>query len=470
MALAARQTDEDWFNQWRPAPAHLVEEWRSLGSSTKASVWRAREALMNGDTQVFLRSCGLGDAGAAVIAEVMRQCTRLRVINVSGNGIGDSGALRLAEALQGVKEAEVLWLSGNRIGDAGATQLAGLFERGPRLRILGLDSNRVTDQGASNLVAALLNSDRKDCGCSLADNPVMRLGPKALTDLSGVAKVVSDMSQKGITLGQLLALYAEAVGQGTIIPKKTTTGQFVHETVMPRCKTSRKSYVDAMTPDNPPPTAHVIHAWDAYFEDLVSAVASHACGRRRPSLDLNDLQWRFSPELTGKSYFIDIFCVNQHIHTDVRAYGALSQFSQLPAFQLGETGCMVDKLHLVASRIQARGGRVLVVVDCDNVLLTRAHCLYEIRHAIRNKTRVDVIFSGLSTFPSESRGDMLQKAKASSDRVKELVLNEVADFPGGFDSFNREVLEFIDLHADSEFDALLDRFQAKLAAEAAVAS
>lgn len=461
---ATQQSDAEasmWSTKWRPAPEHLVTEWHSLSGTAKGAVMQAKDELQQGQAQAYLSNCGLGNPGASLVAEIL-QNARLRTINLQSNQIGDPGAVQLAEALEPITGLQVICLANNCIGDVGAARIAKLIPQLGSLRLVSLDRNRVGDRGASVLLTALGQNAQRKTEVVLVHNPVRRLNQKALESLASVVESVDRLSKVGIALGTLLKLYTDGVKDGSIRPRQTTTGEVMQRLLLPACAKAIKSYAEAVTPGTPPPMATVIHAWDALFEDTVRTVARHACGQRNVEvLDPSHHQWCFSPEWTGKSYFIDAFCVNQHAHHNVRCDGELSRFTERPTFALGSTYCQVDRLDLVAHKIVQRGGRILVAVDNDNLLLTRIHCLHEIHQAIQDRLPIDVIFSGVRVFPKGRRAEMVQMAEASVNQTRQMILESVRDGPGGYDRFNQVVLDFIDKHVDREFNAVLDQFESK---------
>jgi hypothetical protein len=421
----------------------------------------------------LLNTARLGNAGCYLLAEVLQQMGgHLRQLNLQCNAIGEDGALKVADALMtSGAPLQVLNIAVNRVGDQGACAFAGLLEEKTCLKMLNLSSNCVTDIGAKALVAALARSPSHDAACVLTDNPVRRYTTKSLENLQDVAGTVNVLARQGVTLGQLLELYTNSIDNGLITPE-TTTSEVVQALVLPATKAGRCSYIQAMAEKNrskkanPLPVAHVIHAWDGRFVDLVRCVANHACGKppgkRDPNLDLNptSIQWRYNPEWTGKSYFVDVFCVNQWAHTNARALGQFARFAALPAWKMGDPTCEIDKLHLVANRIQQKRGRILVVVDAQRSVLTRVQCLYEVFAAIQGSgdalaSSVDVFFTALSSFPPEKRATLVQDSRATDELTRQKIVEEVHSFPGGFDSFNEAVLELIDRHADTELHALL---------------
>jgi len=178
-------------------------------------------------------------------------------------------------------------------------------------------------------------------------------------------------------------------------------------------------------------------------------------------LDPNHYSWKLSPEWTGKSYFLDVFCVNQHWHVDVRAHGELSRFVDHPRLELGDPICQVDRLDLVAHRIIDRGGQLLLVVDTENLSLTRIHCLHELHQALCDGLPVDVIFGSVRVLPKNQRSELVQRSEASINETREQILEWIGDGPGGFEAFNQTILHFVDDHVDREFSAVLDQFESK---------
>jgi len=442
-----------WATTWRPAPEHLVSEWRSLNSRAKEAIARVRSEQEKNQPVVLLRDCCLYDAGAAVAAEALKECTHLQSINFQGNSIGDDGVTQLLQVVKRNPSLHTLVLGQNVIGDRGAMEIAEVFEEHRSLRKLTLESNQIGDDGASRLVTAISRSGRKHVECILTSNPTKRFDSLSLADLALAADTVTDLAVLGITVGQLLKLYTDGRASGLIDPSETTTGEVVTKILLPACEATATSYVINCAGNDPitQPLAQVVHAWDGLFEDLMRAVASHACGKRDPSLDPNDLQWRFSPQLTGKSYFIDGFCVNQHWHVNSYKYRSYFKFASHPAFSHGQAGCQVDKIHLVGEKLDKVGGRVLCVVDSNHVMLSRTQCLYELRHAVKRGVPVDVFFGSMRELPHGKVDTLLQTANCSSDETKELLYEEVRDSPGGFETFNEQILGFLQERYDADY-------------------
>jgi hypothetical protein len=302
-----------------------------------------------------------------------------------------------------------------------------------------------------------------------------------LENLSRAAITVKTLATRGVTLWQLVTIYHEGCQNGTIEPESTTTSDVVMDIVVPASAAARQSWVESVElverrkqdkeyadevatrkkalenrrgdmqlvlPDrkkpfqNPMPGCFVIHAWNGLFRDLLRAVVSHATRDPNPSLDLTDPLWVFAPpRLKEMSYFIDVFCVNQHATLNqFRRYG----LDDTATFHTGDAACQIDKFHLIAEQIQNRKGRVLIVVDYDNLVLKRTLCLKEVHQAICGQPdKIDVNFSRLPSFPYDKMFIPVETSKASCTADKDSTLREIEEDRGGLQVFDREIVEFM---------------------------
>lgn len=417
----------------------------------------SRSELGQGATRIVCSEADIGNPGAMLFANALAECKGVINLNFSGNRIGDEGASSLAKALQGCKKLQVLCLSFNRIGDSACQEIARLVERHPTLRLLNLDGNHITDVGASLLMGALTANPRgTDICVAMTSNPVKRLATKSLENLAKAALTVKTLATRGITLGQLLRLYADGCSNGTIEPETTTTSDVALDIVVPASAPSRQSYVEAFGSRNPRPTNFIIHAWNGLFRDLLRAIAAHATRDPNPSLDLNDPLWVFDAfGYKDRSYFLDVFCVNQHATLNkLRRYG-LEDESTL---HLGESSCQIDKFHLVAEQIQNRNGRVLIVVDYDNLVLSRIQCIKEVHQTIKgDPSKVDVSFCRLPSFPYDKMFTPAQNCTSSCHGDKDMILEEIEDDRGGQQRFNKDIVDFME-------KSISDKYQEKIQA------
>lgn len=422
------------------------EYWRALSVRGKHSMTTALQELYAGEDCMVLNDGDIGDAGLCLFAEAMVALQSLRTLNLGKNRIGDEGAKCLAAALPCHPGLQVLCLAFNRIGDEGAAALARAIEQHPSLRIVSLEDNAMTDVGALQLIAALASQSRTGILCPIAGNPVRRMSSKALDDLGQAASTVRKLSDRGIKLGQLLKIYAAGCADGTIQPDESTTSEVVMGLILPASAPARQSYVEAFVPSNPRPGIHVIHAWGGLFRELLSAIASHATGEANPSLELSDPLWVFdTKQHQEKSYFLDIFCVNQHATINAyRKYGLSDNLT----YPVGDPYCQIDKFPLVADQIQRRGGVTLLVVDAYAQVFKRVQCLKEVHEAIVSNSRVDTYFCALPTSDDEKLSLPLDQAQAACNGDRDPILEDINALPGGLEQFDREVEEFIALHME----------------------
>merc|ERR1712232_694565 len=96
-----------------------------------------------------------------------------------------------------------------------------------------------------------------------------------------------------------------------------------------------------------------------------------------------------------------------------------------------------------------------------NLVISRIMCLHELHSVLQGdlssgrKMAADVSFASLRMLTREQRSAPAQRAGASSEQTLKLLQEEIRDSPGGFEEFNRVVLEFFDKHAAVEFDTKL---------------
>ena len=100
-----------------------------IGDAGAASIATALGPAM---TTLYLRGCGIGDAGAIALGAAFRaEGSGLRMLDLTDNWIGDAGAIALVRALEaGERSRPVhLYLAGNDIGETGLAALASAHER-----------------------------------------------------------------------------------------------------------------------------------------------------------------------------------------------------------------------------------------------------------------------------------------------------------------------------------------------------
>eukprot|EP01006_Ploeotia_vitrea_P025629 TRINITY_DN58534_c0_g1_i1.p1 TRINITY_DN58534_c0_g1~~TRINITY_DN58534_c0_g1_i1.p1 ORF type:complete len:330 (-),score=148.08 TRINITY_DN58534_c0_g1_i1:80-1069(-) len=106
-------------------------------------------------TSLSVVHCGLDDALATQLAEVVRSTQTLVEVDLSRNKIGNEGASALAKALAENESVRTLDLGTNKIGDVGATAIAHALAKNETLWRLHLQRNAVQSFGAEALARAL---------------------------------------------------------------------------------------------------------------------------------------------------------------------------------------------------------------------------------------------------------------------------------------------------------------------------
>ncbi|GGR76355.1 hypothetical protein GCM10008959_41420 [Deinococcus seoulensis] len=114
------------------------------------------EALRHSNAvqSLLLGTNGIGDAGAAHVAALVREHP-LRTVYLGCNLIGAPGTEALAEAIRAQPQVKALWLKRNPIGPAGAHTLAGLLRDTATLRTLDVVHTGIGDEGARVILQAL---------------------------------------------------------------------------------------------------------------------------------------------------------------------------------------------------------------------------------------------------------------------------------------------------------------------------
>lgn len=463
VAGAAVVAPQTLRRQDRTAPAPIPDNWRVLCPRAKNSAGRGLQELEQGEQRIVVCDSDIGDPGACLFADALRMHKNLSSLNLSGNRIGDEGMMLVAQALQTHTNSRMLGLclSNNRFGDASMKDISKFVETHRTLKVLNLDLNHITDIGANIMIGALATNPRgTDIVVGVTSNPIKRLSSRSLENLSKAAATVKALALRGVTLGQLLKLYAAGCADGTIEPETTTTKDVALDLILPATQHHRQSYVEALAPTNGKPTSFVVHAWNGLFRDLLRVIASHATRDPNPSLDLSAPLWVFDAfGYKDRSYFLDLFCVNQHATINkFRDFG----LGDSTTFGVGDPGCQIDKFGLVAQQIQRQNGRVLVAVDYDNLVLSRVLCLRELHQAIMNDPKkIDVGFSRLPSFPYDSMFTPCQLCKASCNDDKDKMLDEVEDDRGGHEQFDRDISDFMSKSISDKYEEKIQALMPK---------
>ena len=112
-------------------------------------------------TELNLDNNQLSDPGVSYLARAVAQpqCA-VSVLRLCGNGIGEEGAAHLAQMIQASRTLRELHLERNLIGNHGAAQLATGLSTNLGLRVFTLEGNLFGTSGASMIVEAVLHRDR----------------------------------------------------------------------------------------------------------------------------------------------------------------------------------------------------------------------------------------------------------------------------------------------------------------------
>jgi Ran GTPase-activating protein (RanGAP) involved in mRNA processing and transport len=182
----------------------------AAGAAALAEALRENHIL----AKLHLSSCSIGAEGASFLGAVLAAGGGLGLeeLTLDANGIGDEGAREIAEALRKDNHTISLELSGNGIGALGieaiaraitpapseptATTLQGWPSIEPRasaLRSLNLHSNDAGDGGAAAL-AEMLRQNTKLGSLGLWDNGVSRVGAQALLEALDANRVLTRLS------------------------------------------------------------------------------------------------------------------------------------------------------------------------------------------------------------------------------------------------------------------------------------
>eukprot|EP00929_Paragymnodinium_shiwhaense_P046358 TRINITY_DN23595_c0_g1_i1.p1 TRINITY_DN23595_c0_g1~~TRINITY_DN23595_c0_g1_i1.p1 ORF type:complete len:534 (+),score=105.30 TRINITY_DN23595_c0_g1_i1:80-1681(+) len=444
-----------WTTAWRPAPEELVCDWRAMSFKGHTVIARVLHDLEEGETNLYLADSHLFDSGALLLAEALRRNASLsggvRSFNVTGNNITDIGGAALVTALLEHANLQAVCLANNECSDETAQRLCELIERRGTLRVLNLENNRFGDEAGAQLAAALVaRGQTAEVSVTLLRNPCTRFRYAACENLGLFAGTARKMAGRSVTFAQLLRFYKDNVMAGNIVDVSTTTREVVFSSILP--VTQRSSFAEVFCQGNALPRAYVIHAWDALFSELVYNVAVHATGSKQPVLDPDDISYILKKEPLRKTYFIDIFCVNQHSAIrPTRAYG-ISDVR--PGYASGDITCQVDKLDIVATEMCRNGGELIVSVDARNHVLGRVSCLRELHAAIKSDLPVRMIAIGREQAPVLLK---IEEARAGSAKDHQAAVAQIRAQPEGTTGFDRRLRDFLNAWAARERLAYVKR-------------
>ncbi|WP_375331762.1 hypothetical protein [Candidatus Tisiphia endosymbiont of Temnostethus pusillus] len=130
------------------------------------------EAIIeNPISELNLSSNNLGDGGAELVAGIIQNSTKLKILKLSNNQIGDEGMGALSSALDHNETVTVLDLSNNYLGDEGAKEVATLLANNSTITDINLDYTEFSIEGLAYLPQPLLNRDSTKISLASADIP-----------------------------------------------------------------------------------------------------------------------------------------------------------------------------------------------------------------------------------------------------------------------------------------------------------
>ena len=101
----------------------------------------------------------IGDTGASLISEAVRETATLKTLILNGCGITSRGAEDLSRALAQNSSLEKFDIGGNNLGDEGISHVAEALKQNKQLKELWISGCGMTDKGAASLASALTVND-----------------------------------------------------------------------------------------------------------------------------------------------------------------------------------------------------------------------------------------------------------------------------------------------------------------------
>jgi Ran GTPase-activating protein (RanGAP) involved in mRNA processing and transport len=104
---------------------------------------------------LYLNDNPIGDTGASLISEAVRETATLKTLIIYNCGITSRGAEDLSRALAQNGSLEKLDIGGNYVGDEGISHVAEAIKENKQLKELWMCWCELTDEGAASLASAL---------------------------------------------------------------------------------------------------------------------------------------------------------------------------------------------------------------------------------------------------------------------------------------------------------------------------
>ncbi|WP_341792654.1 MULTISPECIES: ankyrin repeat domain-containing protein [unclassified Rickettsia] len=148
----------------------------------KKSFTSCVDSLRNNNTILELTYRNIGDEGAKVLAEELKNNTVLTRLILYHNEIKTEGAKAIGEALKINKALKFLELRDNQIGDEGAKAIGEALKSNSTLRYLNLYSSQIGDEGAK-IIGEALKSNSILRNVILSDNQIGDEGAKVFGEV-----------------------------------------------------------------------------------------------------------------------------------------------------------------------------------------------------------------------------------------------------------------------------------------------
>ena len=137
--------------------SHLKPYFLWLGDNSITNVRDISTAVINTSTVKMLHMSDNGfTAQEAVAISDMMIC--LEELDISSNKLGDHGAALLSEGIRNTKTLRVLYIVNNKIGPSGTTAIANALANNTTLQELYMDDNKVGQDGATAIAKAITNN------------------------------------------------------------------------------------------------------------------------------------------------------------------------------------------------------------------------------------------------------------------------------------------------------------------------
>ncbi|CAF1006618.1 unnamed protein product [Rotaria sordida] len=164
-------------NNTRLIKLHLPQcQINDQGAKYLADVLQHNNTLIS----LYLYKNHISNYGVRFLADALIQNNTLTTLDLSQNYINDQGVRYLANMLQQNRTLITLHLSQNQIGDQGAQYLANVLQQNTTLKTIHLSQNLIGDQGAQHLADALTYDNTALTTLNLYWNDIGDIGAQSI--------------------------------------------------------------------------------------------------------------------------------------------------------------------------------------------------------------------------------------------------------------------------------------------------